>query len=177
MIQSPAPEWPFQHICMDMMELNHHGYLACTDRYTGWLMIFHIRPGEITSARMISICRDLFQAYGAPQQLSTDGQTIFTSQEFQNFLKSWGVAHRLSSVDYPQSNGRAELAVKRSASYEIPQIPVAHWTTIRLHKRCCSIAIHQFRALVCRQRNCCYIAIYGMLSQHNHNSTNHIKTG
>ena len=28
------------------------------------------------------------------------------------FLKSWGIKHRLSSVAYPQSNGRAELAVK-----------------------------------------------------------------
>lgn len=111
-VLTPAPEWPFQHICMDMMELEHHGYLACTDRYTGWLLIYHLRPGEITASRLVTICRELFQTYGAPEVLSSDGQSIFTAQIFQQFLSCWGVSHRLSSVDYAQSNGRAELAVK-----------------------------------------------------------------
>ena len=34
------------------------------------------------------------------------------SNEFQNFLHQWGVRHRRSSANYPQSNGRAELGVK-----------------------------------------------------------------
>ena len=34
------------------------------------------------------------------------------SKGFQDFLKVWGVKHRLSSVAFPQSNGRAEVAVK-----------------------------------------------------------------
>ena len=33
-------------------------------------------------------------------------------QNLKKFLSNWGVRHRLSSVKYPQSNGRAELAVK-----------------------------------------------------------------
>ena len=50
--------------------------------------------------------------YGTPEELSSDGGTIFTSAEYQTFLRSWGVTHRLSSAAYPQSNRRAELAVK-----------------------------------------------------------------
>ena len=50
--------------------------------------------------------------YGAPEELSTDGGPPFTSSTFQEFLKTWCVKHRLSSVAYPQSNGQAELAVK-----------------------------------------------------------------
>ena len=34
------------------------------------------------------------------------------SKSFQDFLKIWGVKHRLSSIAFPQSNGRAEVAVK-----------------------------------------------------------------
>ena len=34
------------------------------------------------------------------------------SMRFQDFLKLWGVKHRLLSVAFPQSGGRAELAVK-----------------------------------------------------------------
>ena len=33
---------------------------------------------------------------------------------YTSFLESWGVKHRFSSADYPQSNGRAELGVKAS---------------------------------------------------------------
>ena len=36
----------------------------------------------------------------------------FMSKSFQDFLKLWGVKHRLSSVAFPQSNDRAEVAVK-----------------------------------------------------------------
>ena len=33
---------------------------------------------------------------------------------YTSFLESWGVNHCLSSADYPQSNGRAELGFKES---------------------------------------------------------------
>ena len=33
---------------------------------------------------------------------------------FQAFLNGWGVKHRLSSAEYLQSNGRAEVAVKNA---------------------------------------------------------------
>ena len=54
----------------------------------------------------------MFISYGIPEELSTDGGPQFTSIAFQNFLTKSGVTHRLSSVAYTQSNGRAELGVK-----------------------------------------------------------------
>ena len=60
----------------------------------------------------MSICQQLFQTYGTPEEISTDGGQPFTSTAFQEFLQTWGVKHRWSSVAYPQSNGCAELAVK-----------------------------------------------------------------
>ena len=50
--------------------------------------------------------------YGAPEEFSSDGGPQFTSTSFKLFLKTWGVRHRISSVGYPQSNGRAAAAVK-----------------------------------------------------------------
>ena len=44
--------------------------------------------------------------------MGSDGGPQFTSHTFTNFLKSWGIYHRLSSAEYPQSNGRAEIGVK-----------------------------------------------------------------
>ena len=50
--------------------------------------------------------------YGAPDEFSSDGGPQFTSTAFTEFLQTWGLFHCLSSVSYPQSNDRAEAAVK-----------------------------------------------------------------
>jgi hypothetical protein len=108
---SPAPAYPYQQICLDFFHMGHHTYLACVDRFSGWLTIFHFGKSA-TSAELISACRSVFVQNGVAEEVCTDGGPQLASSEFAHFLESWGVHHRLSSVDYPQSNGRAELAVK-----------------------------------------------------------------
>ena len=111
LILTPSPEWPFQQVVMDLFHVELSSYLACADRFTGWLILYHLKPSA-TSENIITICRELFQTYGVFEELSTDGGPQFSSDSFKKFLKNWNVTHRLSSVAYPQSNGRAELAVK-----------------------------------------------------------------
>ena len=82
------------------------------DRLTGWLIIYHLKPNQAKAEKLITICRSLFETYGAPDEISSDGGPPFSAHQFQRFLISWDVKHRVSSVAYPQSNGRAELAVK-----------------------------------------------------------------
>ena len=62
--------------------------------------------------KLINILRDLFVSYGVAEELSSDGGPQFKAHQLNAFLQLWGVKHRKSSVDYPQSNGRAESAVK-----------------------------------------------------------------
>ena len=45
-------------------------------------------------------------------EISSDGDPEFISHQFQKCLHGWNVQHRLSSGEYPQSHGRAELGVK-----------------------------------------------------------------
>ena len=61
---------------------------------------------------LISALKGIFRTFGVPLEISTDGGPEFTSYETENFLKRWGVKHRLSSAYHPRSNGRAEVAVK-----------------------------------------------------------------
>ena len=68
--------------------------------------------GSATSNQLVSICRSLFITFGTPEELSSDGGPQFTANIFKQFLDTWGIHHRLSSAEYPQSNGRAELGVK-----------------------------------------------------------------
>ena len=86
--------------------------MAIVDRYSGWLCIYHFGSGNGTSISLINELRTLFTTYEAPEKFSLDGGPQFTLNIFQQFLIYWGVKHRLSSAEYPQSNGRAELGIK-----------------------------------------------------------------
>ena len=65
----------------------------------------------ITRQITASLC-DIFCASGAPDIIYTDQGAQFMSKECQGFFKRWGVHHVTSSPHFPQSNGRAEAAVK-----------------------------------------------------------------
>ena len=61
---------------------------------------------------MCEALRRVFQTFGVPEEISSDGGPKFVSNEAKEFYIRWGVDHRLSSAYFPQSNGRAEVAVK-----------------------------------------------------------------
>ena len=53
-----------------------------------------------------------FRTYGVPEEIASDGGPPFNAYEYKRFLQTLGVESRLISAYYPQSNGRAEAAVK-----------------------------------------------------------------
>ena len=112
LIITPIPEWPFQKICLDYFFVEQHSYLVVADRYSSWPCVYYFKPGEATSSLLINSCRDIFTNYGVPEEISSDGGPQFVAKSFKDFLHQWGVRHRISSVSYAQSNGRAESAVK-----------------------------------------------------------------
>ena len=108
---TPAPVYPFQQAVADLFQTNGSTYLAYADRLTGWLEVAHF-PYEATSSKLATQFRKYFERWGAPEEVSVDGGTNLTSEEISAFFKRWGVKMRISSAYYPQSNGRAEAAVK-----------------------------------------------------------------
>lgn len=111
MIATPPPEYPFQQTVTDMFQQAGHTYMAYADRLTGWLEVAHF-PHGASSQKVKTQLRRYFARWGAPEQVSTDGGTNLASDEMAEFFKTWGVSVRMSSAHYPQSNGRAEAAVK-----------------------------------------------------------------
>ena len=67
---------------------------------------------------LISCLRQMFATFGVPATLSSDGGPEFNSQlpkpPTRLLSRLGGGRHRISSVAFPQSNGRAELAVKKA---------------------------------------------------------------
>ena len=89
-------------------------YFVAADRLSGWLEVQQIRAGtnEAGSQGLCKALRRIMITFGVPTEISSDGGPEFKAGETKSFFEKWGIRHRLSSVSFPSSNGRAELAVK-----------------------------------------------------------------
>ena len=108
------PLTPFEQIFADFCEFGGHHYLVAGDRLSGWCEIFSTPTGSAWSGArgLIKCLRTLFSVFGVPVELSSDGGPEFSASLTKEFLEKWNVKHRVSSAYFPQSNGRAEVAVK-----------------------------------------------------------------
>ena len=109
-----VPSTPFECIVADYFESHGHNYLVVADRLSGWVEIFESRSGSSTSSAKVLIAhlRSFFRVFGVPEELASDGGPQFKAAVTEEFLAKWNIHHRLSSAYFPQSNGRAEVAVK-----------------------------------------------------------------
>lgn len=108
-VEPSVPSMPFQAVAADFFSLRGADYLVIVDRFSGWPHIITSTLGaEATKKALVKY----FATYGVPEELSTDGGPGFVAKDTTQLLKRWGVRHRLSSAHHPQSNGRAEVAVK-----------------------------------------------------------------
>ena len=104
------PDEPFQVIFTDEFSFESKNYLVVVCALTGYSRIYHL-SGKRTAQAIIKILKQFCLDYGFPAWLGTDGAKIFTSYEFQDFLKQNKIRHRLSSPMHAQSSGRHEERV------------------------------------------------------------------
>jgi hypothetical protein len=111
---SSPPTTPFEAVFADFFSHAGQHYLVVGDRLSGWTEVFSSPAGTTLAgaAGLIRHLRCLFATFGVPEELSSDGGPEFSAGSTEAFLKLWGVNHRVSSAYFPQSNGRAEVAVK-----------------------------------------------------------------
>ena len=86
-------------------------YLVVVDRYSNWPIIEQAQTG---SKDLINCLRCIIGTFGIPDECAMDAGPEFTASATCQFLKDWGVHHRLSSIGHihPHSNCRAEIGVK-----------------------------------------------------------------
>ena len=108
------PTTPFEAIVSDYFKYKGMNYLVVADRLSGWTECYRTEVGsnESGSSGLVLLLKKFFGTFGVPRELSSDGGSEFVARATGDFLTRWGVKHRLSAAYNPQSNGRAELAVK-----------------------------------------------------------------
>ncbi|QQP54221.1 Uncharacterized protein FKW44_006983 [Caligus rogercresseyi] len=102
---------PFENISADLFEYAAKHFLVVVDRYSGWPMVFPHKSSP-KSSQAIANFKEVFNLFGIPVKLRTDGGRQFISAEFMEFCTSLGIEATPSTTHYPQSNGHAEAAVK-----------------------------------------------------------------
>lgn len=93
----------------DMVQHEGYIYMTYANRPTGWLELSHF-PNGATLQRVKD--EVLLQAMGCSRAAIYDRGTNLANEKMAGFQEKWRATVRLSSPYYPQSNGRAEVAVK-----------------------------------------------------------------
>ncbi len=111
MLKDEVPHRIFEEVATDLFEIKGKHFLIIMDRYSGWPEVY--KMGDCpTSEKIIARLVNYFSQVGCPLRLLSDGGRQFVSKEMEDFLKRWGINHRVSSPHYHQSNGLAEAGVK-----------------------------------------------------------------
>ena len=138
------PVRPFQEAAADLCHHAGRHYLIIIDCYSGWPTIAPMGT-DITSSNVISAFRTLFsQKTSVPEVLWSDGGPHFTAKQFQSFADRWEFVHHKSTPHYPQSNGKAESAVK-----SMKKIIRAAWNGRSLDEEKLCRAFLQYRNTPC----------------------------
>ena len=61
---------------------------------------------------LVTQLRKYMDDFGVMDEFASDGATVYTRADVQEFLAKFGIKHRVSSAYNPHSNQRAEGAVK-----------------------------------------------------------------
>ena len=97
---------PWEKVGMDLFEIKG----VVVDYFTNFIECDLLTT--ITSTQVIMKLKKPFARFGIPKSIVSDVGTQFTSFEFEQFVKQWGIVHLISSPGHQQSNRKAEAAVK-----------------------------------------------------------------
>jgi transposase InsO family protein len=108
--------WPFRGWGMDMIgKINppsskgHQYILAITDYFTKWVEAIPMKT--MTSKDVINFIKEhVIHRFGIPQTTTTDGGSVFISEEFRKFAADVGIKLIRSSPYYAQANGQVEAS-------------------------------------------------------------------
>jgi hypothetical protein len=110
MIASKIPDYPWQHLNMDLIFWNRKNYLLVTDYYSRWIETAEL--SNLSCFCVVNKLKIIFSKFGIPEKVRSDSGTHFTGPEMRTLAKDWNFEHVTSSPYHHQSNGLAERSVQ-----------------------------------------------------------------
>ena len=108
--QHEVPDRPWSKVGTDLFVFNNQTYIVAVDYYSNFIEMDRLR--DASSRTTIKVLKTYFARHGIPDVLMSDNGPQYASEEFHYFSREWKFKHVTSSPRYPQSNGKAESAVK-----------------------------------------------------------------
>ena len=110
MIPHPVPSRPWSKVGSDIFELQGRHYLILVDYYSNYIEVEALPA--LTSRSVIQQMKRILARHGIMDLLISDNGPQYSSAEFKEFTRQYGIQHLTSSPLRPQSNGLAEKAVQ-----------------------------------------------------------------
>ena len=86
------PSRPWQRVHVDFAgPFKGRMFLILVDAHSKWPEV--VEMSSTSAAKTIEVLRQIFAAYGLPEQLVSDNESHFTSDEFAKFTKGNGIKH------------------------------------------------------------------------------------
>lgn len=131
LLQHEVPPRPWAKVAADICFHSGRTLLVIVDYFSNFIEVDSL--SSETSKSAIRSLMATFSRFGVPDSLVTDNGPCFASSEFAKFVDQWNFQHITSSPRYPQSNGKAENAVR---------------TVKRLFTKCRAAGVSEFQALL-----------------------------
>jgi hypothetical protein len=108
--------WPFRGWGMDMIgKINppsskgHQYILSIVDYFINWVEAIPMK--SVISKDVVNFIKEhVIHRFGIPQTITTDGGSVFISEEFRKFTADMGIKLIRLSPYYAQVNGQAEAS-------------------------------------------------------------------
>ena len=110
MISSSLPERPWQKLGADLFYYRGKNYLLVVDYFSRYPKVAEL--SSTTSRSVITALKFMFSHHGIPDLLHSDNGPQFSSEELDQFAKSYDFRLSTSSPYFPQENSLVEHTVK-----------------------------------------------------------------
>ena len=112
---APLHPWEWPHRPWARLHIDYAGpvdgkMLLVVDAHSKWLDVAIVTSA--TSSITIEKLRGMFATHGIPDIIVSDNGTVFTSEEFETFMKLNGIRHIKTAPYHPSTNGLVERAVQ-----------------------------------------------------------------
>ena len=122
---------PWAKLAAYLCELHGRTLLVVTDYFSNYIEV--ARLSATSTQTVVRELKTMFARFGISEILVTDNGPQFSSNESQVFARVWSFNYITTSPRYPQSNGKAENAVR---------------TVKRLFEKCKEAGLAEFEALL-----------------------------